>query len=184
MCRHVEKQTGRTNTAIVEEIYRSCSECASITPGRKNWLSPHNQTVKDILRSARTLNVSRNVRETFVAGALLDDVGLLEYAIAFGMYVYADSKISKDLSLARRSTGVPLLHIMTYIEPEEAEELIESKGWQNLARKLLENGADPNLIYRGQTAWGYVFSFLILTDERAKHTQVVDSIYKRKRVTA
>lgn len=157
MCLHVEQQTGRTNTALVEEIYRCCSSCASVAPGRKNWLSPENTTGENISRTFRKLGVSRSIEETFEDIDVLDDIDLLAYALAFGMYVYVSTKIIDDPSVVRRSDGVPLLHLMTFSHEIFTENHTESRTWLELLQKLLENGADPNSNYRGETAWGYVF---------------------------
>lgn len=161
MARHVEQRTGKTNTRLVDEIWRSCTSC---TP-TGFWLSPDNMTSKDIVQYACNLGIHENsVNDHSDAFDVLEEIDVVAYAIAFGLYGYASQKLSDNPELARRTDKIPLLHVMMFVDNEEPEKAVELESWQNLLKELLQNGADPNMEFKGTSAWWCVYpSLCVLT---------------------
>ena len=157
MAKHMEEQTGRTSPRLIEEVWRSCSTLATVNSGGGGWPSPENSTGKDIVQNVRGDGHSdAELRDGSDTAAILADIDLVAYAIAFGLYIYADYKVSADPSQARRTDKIPLLQVMVMMDPMEPDETLALPRWQNLMRKILENGADPNQKYKGQSPWRYV----------------------------
>ena len=145
----MEERTGFTHVSLIEEIARSASAVAG-----RIWFSRHSPHGREI---AEYLSQSIDASPLSAYEVAMIDVGadvdLAAYVVVFGLFGYAKAKVIETADfLAQRSDMIPLLHAMLIGDPNDVTERLLQTGWLSLLRTLLEQGADPNLEYKGKSA--------------------------------
>ena len=153
IARHIEKHTLATNTTLVDDVGRICMACARAS-GHSSWYSDQNCYTEQILESISQSGVDEtgehNVDECIELGKELD---IMSYAGAFGLTLYVKEKALEKPERCRRTDKLPLLHAILCSDPTDTAEIFSRPEWQSCLEALLEHGADPNLKFRGVSAW-------------------------------
>ena len=153
IAKNMEEQTEQTNTILVDEINRSCMACAK-TGENQAWFSSGNNQCDDLTTSVKYTSLGKGESSVrYQPFDLATDLDFLSYAAVFELFVYVDTKVSKNPTLLKNSDKLPVLHAIHCGDYLDLMERFSNPMWIRLLTTLLANGADANFDYRGRSAW-------------------------------
>ena len=153
---HLEEQAFATNIVLIDEIDRCCMACARAS-GYVSWYSPSNYNCRDIIDTIFHAGVDGSgEKDVFEQIDVATELDIVSYAAAFGLFLYTKAKICERPSLCQRSDKLPILHAIHCVDIASVGEAFGKPSWQRLLRTLLDGDADPNLEYKGKSAWRWV----------------------------
>ena len=77
----------------------------------------------------------------------------VSYAITIELFLYAKAKVLENPGLAQRTDKLPLLHAMHSGALQDLPKRFFNPSWHSLLKTVLDQGADPDLEYKGKSAW-------------------------------
>lgn len=152
LAHHVEETALITNTALIDELDRCCMACARQS-GLASWMYPKHIHSEQISHAIKQVGVDDTGKDDVFAKIDVSDVDIVAYAAAFGLLLYVKKKVMDNPPLCQRSDKLPILHAIHCVDRTDRGEAFGNPAWQSLLEFLLQNQADPNLKFKGKSAW-------------------------------